>query len=378
MHSRPTPRDWLSSVLLAGLLGCQSTPPTRLDRALGVDIDAIFGSFTEETPGAAAMVIRDGVVVHARGYGLADREKKLVFTRETPVRLASVTKQFTCMAILKLAEQGKLSVGDPVRKHLPVLGRFGDGVTIRHLMHHTSGLPDYYAELGRRKDNPPSGDDDPLFTGVDAASLYKTWGTTTSPAGSKYAYSNPGYELLALIIEKASGLTLGEYLDRHVLAPSGMSTAVLRDRPERVIPGRAIGYRRTRGGGFKRHDHHWLNWMVGSGCLYASLDDFYYWDQALEHDRLVSAAAKAAAYTPARLNDGSSTGYGFGWRIAEHLGRRQVSHGGSWVGFRTHISRYPDDHVTIVVLSNLGQFDAGGCGRKIAAIVFAEPKTKDL
>jgi CubicO group peptidase (beta-lactamase class C family) len=118
--------------------------------------------------------------------------------------------------------------------------------------------------------------------------------------------------------------------------------------------------------------------MVGSGCLYASLDDFYYWDQALEHDRLVSAAAKAAAYTPARLNDGSSTGYGFGWRIAEHLGRRQVSHGGSWVGFRTHISRYPDDHVTIVVLSNLGQFDAGGCGRKIAAIVFAEPKTKDL
>ena len=366
----------LALCLTPPCFGGPARPPTRLDRRLGRRIDALAkkarGEMRRAAPGLAVMVVRDGVVVHAKGYGRAALKPARSITRATPFRLASVTKQFTCMAILKLAEEGKLSVDDAALDYVPSLARFGRGVTIRRLMQHTSGLPDYYAELGRRKYKVPSVDDDPLLTAADVSALYKGWGELSFAPGARYSYSNPGYEQLALVIQKVSGRSYGDYLRRALLAPAGMKTAVPRDRPERVIPRRAIGYRKGADGGYEELDDHRANWIVGAGCLYASLDDLYYWDRALREDRLVSSATKAQAFSPGTLEGGRSTGYGFGWWINEHCGRRRVEHGGVWVGFRTTIKRYPDDGVTVVVLANWAGAKPAGLADKIATDVFAD------
>jgi CubicO group peptidase (beta-lactamase class C family) len=366
------------TALVCGLLlvtGCQSiTPPTELDPDLGARIDTLLHESVGESaaPGIAVMVIRDGVVVFAEGYGLADLETGRPITRTTPFRLASVTKQFTCMAILRLAENGRLSLDDAASDYVPSLERFGRGVTIRHLMQHTSGLPEYYAELERLEYKLPSADNDPLLTAIDASKLFESWGEPLFKPGEQYAYSNPGYEQLALIIETASGQTFGEYLRDSILEPAVMRTAVVRDRPEVVIPERAVGYARSREGGYRELDDHPGNWIVGAGGLYASLDDFYFWDRALSEYTLVSEEMQAQAIQPVTLNDGKVSNYGFGWGIDEYEGRPRYSHGGSWVGFRTHIARYPADRVTIVVLSNLGATNTGRVARDVAELVFAD------
>jgi len=383
----------LAAFVLVMTVGCRSAPPTRPDRDLGHRIDALVEvergpSGGGPAPGMAVMVIRDGVVVHARGYGAANLEPARPITRATPFRLASVTKQFTCLAILELAEQGKLSIDDAAVDYVPSLARFGRGVTIRHLMQHTSGLPEYYDELARLEYQIPSADDDPLLTAIDASQLYEHWGEQVFEPGERYDYSNPGYEQLALIIEKVSGQTYGDYLREAVLTPAGMPTAMVRDRPDRAIPDRAIGYRPARKKdagadaaftqslepGYREFDDHPANWIVGAGCLYASLDDLYYWDRALTENRLVSESTKAQAFAPATLNDGSHTEYGFGWTVDQRHGRRRVSHGGAWVGFRTTIERYPDDGVTIVVLANWDRARPGRVAQQIAALVFADER----
>lgn len=365
------------AVILAVLsvVGCRSVmPPTELDLELGTRIDGAVGARVgEDAPGMAVMVIRDGVVVHTSGYGLADVESQRTITRTTPFRLASVTKQFTCMAILKLAEDGRLTLDDPALEHVPSLTRFGPGITIRHLMNHTSGLPEYYAELGRLKYEIPSADEDPLLTAADASKLFESWGEPRFAPGEDYLYSNPAYEQLGLIIEKVSGMSYGAYLKHAIFEPAGMTTAIARDRPEVVIPERAIGYVRTEAGEYRENDDHPGNWIVGAGGLYASLDDFYFWDRALAEDEIVSAATQEQSYVPAKLNDGKTRGYGLGWGLGiDSLGREYASHGGAWVGFRTHITRYREHGVTIVVLSNLANVNAGAIAQEVADLVFAD------
>ncbi len=359
-------------VLLVCSIGCRSIqPPTQPDEKLGQQIDAAVGQHVAdaEGPGIAAMVIRAGVVVHAKGYGIADLESKRPITRTVPFRLASVTKQFTCMAIMKLAEEGRLSIDDAAVDYLPTLARFGRGVTIRHLMHHTSGLPEYYAELERLQYQLPSADDDPLLTAVDASKVYESWGEPLFEPGVRFAYSNPGYEQLALIVEAVTGQSFGRYLRDAVLRPSGMLTATVRDRPEVTIAHRAVGYAPGEQGKFVENDDHPGNWIVGAGGLYASLDDLYFWDRALAHNSIVSHEMLNSAYTTATLTNGDATGYGYGWAVDEHNGHRRVSHGGAWVGFRTHISRYLDDDVTIVVLSNFASVRVGQVSNAIADLV---------
>ena len=180
----------LPLVLLLGLVGCAFAPPERPDPALSAQIDALVdpdGAFAE-SPGMAVLVLRDGAVVHAKGYGVADLETGAPITRSTPFRLASVSKAFTCFAILQLAQDGALSIEDPALKYLPELERFGPEVTIRHLMQHTSGLPEYYAYLGMRNFEIPSVDDDPVLTADDAAAIYKEWGNLIFLPGERYAY----------------------------------------------------------------------------------------------------------------------------------------------------------------------------------------------
>ena len=316
----------------------------------GAEVDALFAEYAGDgSPGAAVIVIREGSILHSAGYGLADLESGLPLSPTTPVRLGSLGKAFTAMAIVLLEEQGELSYDDPATRWVPELARF-EGITVRHLLNHTSGLPDYYGNPAMEEAATAPGRDT-WYANAEAVAIYETWGEPVFAPGERYEYSNPGYEVLALIVERASGAPLGPFLREHVFEPRGMSTAAVRDRPGAVLPGRAIGYSPdTASGSWTENDDHWGNWLVGAGGVYASLEDLYAWDQALwewsEDGRL------REVFMPASLNDGSVSEYGFGWGVSDHLGRPAVHHTGGWVGFRTAIVRFLDEKLTIAVLTN--------------------------
>ncbi len=343
-----------------------SEPPPE-DLARGVA--EVFSDFAVPgSPGAAVSVIRDGEVLLAEGFGLAQVEEGRPLDRTTPMRLGSVGKQFTSMAIMILAERGDLTLDDPVTRWVPELGRF-PGVTVRHLLTHTSGLPDYYDLPDEALAATAGSDDDPLLTNEDVVTIYESWGEPSFAPGERYEYSNPAYDVLALIVERLSGLSFGGFLAENVFGPLGMRSAAVRDRPETVIPGRAVGYRPGESEGtWTENDDHMANWLVGAGGVYATLDDLFLWDQALYTEDLVSRSALDLAFSPTTLNDGSVSEYGFGWNLSDVMGRSAVHHGGSWVGFRANIIRFVDDATTVIVLSNASA-SAGDLAREVAELV---------
>lgn len=310
-------------------------------------VDALFAVLNDGLqPGAAVMVIRDGEIVHQAGYGYANLEQQTPITADSAFRLASVSKQFTAMAVMVLAEDGSLSYDDPVSRYLPALAPY-DGVTIRQMLTHTSGLPEYYDVIDSSAGMPRN---------ADALALL---GTISEPAfapGERYEYSNPAYDMLAPLVESVSGKDFATFMRERVFGPAGMRSSLIFDHTEPAIPHRVTGYEPD-GAGFQLNDYDPLNHIVGSGGMYSTLNDFYRWDQVLYSERLVSRATLDEAFTPARLNNGKSTDYGFGWRIDDYKGQRRVRHGGSWVGFRTHIARYPDVGLSVVILSNRADLD---------------------
>jgi len=334
----------LFAVALAGT-GCGEKDDPQAARSQAVD--ALFATFDEGVqPGAAVLVVVDGKIVHEGGYGYADIAAERRITPETPFRLASVSKQFTTMAIMLLAEEGRLSYDDPLVDWLPALDGY-PGVTIRHLMQHLGGLPDYYDDVP---------DDSERLSNADVEVLLAERASPVFAPGERYEYSNPGYEMLANVIERASGMPFADFMRERVFRPAGMRGTLVHDHRWPTIPGRALGYAPD-GDGFVLEDASPLNGVVGSGSQFSPLLDFWHWDTALRGEGLVSREALEEAWTPGRTNDGEPTGYGFGWTIEEYADRRRVRHGGSWLGFRTHIARYPDDGLTIVILSNRSDFE---------------------
>ncbi len=358
----------LAGAMLVVLGACEAPPPSASSSR--AQVDSVFAAFTAAgSPGASVMVVRDAEVLHAAGYGLADLSDGAPLRRSTPVRLGSVSKAFTAMAVVILEERGDLDFDDPAVRWVPELARF-ERVTIRHLLNHTSGLPDYYGDspLGEMG---TSADRQGPLQNAEAIATYETWGEPPFPPGERYAYSNPGYEVLGLIVERVSGLTFAEFLQREIFTPLGMSTASVRYLPETVIPGRAIGYSPNEGdGGWRENDDHWGNWLMGAGGVYASLDDLYQWDQAL-HRWSAAGERTTQAFAPARLNDGSESDYGFGWNLSDRLDRRAVHHEGGWVGFRTSLIRFPEERLTVIVLSNASAA-AGDLADSTAAIFLRE------
>ncbi|HXV37830.1 MAG TPA: serine hydrolase, partial [Myxococcota bacterium] len=350
---------WCAAALLA-FVGCRTTP-TRAPSA----VEALLGaSRSARTPGAAILVAHDGVVLQRASYGMADLERGVAFQVDTASNLASVSKQFTAMAIMMLAEQGRLDYDDPITRLLPELARFGDAITIRHLLTHTSGLPDYYEVIAEI-----SGVERPLTR--HALDVYSQWGEPRFAPGERYEYSNPGYELLALIVERASGERFAEFIDERIFTPLGMASSVVYDEREPEIAKRAYGYR-AQPGGFALDDDDPLNYIFGSGSIYSTVDDLYRWDQALYTEKLVSRATIAEAFESAQLASGEPYPYGFGWQLDDHLARRRIAHSGGWVGFSSFIARYVDDRFTVIVLTNSAEGGAEGIADTIAALYLSE------
>jgi CubicO group peptidase (beta-lactamase class C family) len=354
--------------LLTLVLSCA---PAREEPAPPVDpgdaVDNLFAHFADgASPGVAVAVIRDGEIVHRAGYGLADLATGTPITPDTTFRLASVSKQLTGMAIMLLAEEGMLDYDDPVVQYLPELERFGSEITIRHLLHHTSGLPDYYDTLEAELE-------EDWITNQEAVEFFSQWGETLFPAGDRYEYSNPGYEMLAAIVERVSGKLFREFMDERIFQPLGMSNTTLFDQTEPEIANRAYGYTRE-GDEFSLDDEHVLNYLGGSGGIYTSVNDLYLWDQALYNEQLVSRSTLEKAFVPAVLGNGDEVPYGFGWRLgAEDFLGTQHYHSGGWLGFSAQMVRYPDRRFSVALLSNLEDFDGPGYARRITDFYFPTP-----
>ncbi len=303
-------------------------------------IDALMRAYDGDVPGASVLVIHDGQSLLRRGYGLADLEAGIAATPRTNYRLASVSKQFTAAAILLLAQDGALSIDDPVRRWLPGLPPAADAITLRHLLGHTSGLVDYEDVMpddvrGQLRD-------------ADVLRLLEGQDRTHFAPGSDYRYSNSGYALLALIVGAASGMDFATFLRERIFLPLGMRDTYAHQQGVDTVPHRAYGYSGI-DGRWRRTDQSPTSAVLGDGGIYSSIDDLAKWDAALYDDRLLSAASRALAFSPATATpEPDVPHYGFGWRINGDA----LWHSGESIGFRNVIIRWPKERLTVIVLSN--------------------------
>ena len=327
----------------------EPTPGTRHDVPVTypeepmpqTQIDRLMQAYEGDVPGASLLVLRDGEALVRRGYGRSDLEEGIEAGPGTNYRLASVSKQFTAAAILLLAQDGKLAIDDPVRKWLPSLPREAGAVTLRHLLTHTSGLQDYEDLMAEPYDGQI------LDAGVLA--LLENERRLHFPPGSVYRYSNSGYALLALVVERASGLAFPDFLRTRIFLPLGMHHSLAHVAGGADVPHRARGYSEV-AGEWQRTDQSSTSAVLGDGGIYSSVDDLARWDAALDDDRLLSDASRALAFGPQVEVAGAArpTHYGFGWRITGDT----VWHSGESIGFRNVIVRWPEQRLTVILLSN--------------------------
>jgi CubicO group peptidase (beta-lactamase class C family) len=302
-------------------------------------IDAIMRAYQGAVPGAAVLVLRDGVPIFRRGYGLADVELHVAASPDTNYRLASMTKQFTSAAILLLAEDGRLSLDDPLRKWLPALPDAANGITIHHLLTHTSGLIDY-------EDVIPD-ETTVQVHDADVLRLLESENRTYFAPGSNYRYSNSGYALLALVVGRASGTDFASFLRQRIFKPLQMHNTVAYEDGISTVANRAYGYSLL-DKKWTRTDQSLTSAVLGDGGIYSSIDDLAKWDAALYDNRLLRTESLRLAFTPATNTDDPGVRYGFGWRITGET----LWHSGETMGFRNVIVRYPKQHFTIIVLTN--------------------------
>lgn len=346
---------FLKCLVTAAAAG-ELVPAGAIDR-----IDAIVREgLAKQVASYSVAVVKDGRLVLARGYGYADLENSVPAVAETVYRLGSITKQFTAMAVLQLAEQGKLQLDDELTKYLPDYPLGERKVTIAQLLNHTSGIKSYTSRPGffrtARMDH----------THEQMLALFKDEPFDFEP-GARWLYNNSGYYLLGMVIEKASGQGYGEYLTEHIFQPLGMhATRYGHTRP--LIPHRAQGYKRVLGQ-IVNDDPISMTAPGAAGALVASVLDLVKWHQALEAGDLISSASYEAMYRPTTLADGKVQQYGFGWGLGELSGHKRLSHGGGINGFSTMIARYPDDRLAVIVLSNTAGAPAGGIEAQIARVM---------
>ena len=323
-----------------------------------VTVDDLFTAYSGPTvPGASVVVISDGRVVVRRAYGMADLEHHVAATPEANYRLASVSKQFTAMAVMLLAQDGKLRYDQSVHDFLPELPAAARSATVRHLLNHTSGLWDY-EELIPESRTAQLNDRDVLGFLASKDSLYFR-------AGTQYRYSNSGYVLLGIIVARVSGMSYPDFLRTHIFTPLGMGATVAHVEGADTIPRRAYGYS-PRGGAFVPTDQSVTSATLGDGGIYTNVDDMTRWDQALYGTELVDAATMELATTPPQLPAGAETEYGFGWFVDRYRGEKRWRHTGETSGFRNAILRFPGRRLTIIILTNRSSGEPQAIAERIA------------
>jgi CubicO group peptidase (beta-lactamase class C family) len=316
-------------------------------------------------PGVAVAIIKERQIVYCRGYGLANLEWEQPITPRTVFGLGSTTKPFTATAIMLLERQGKLHLDDSIQTYLPEYPTHGQHVTLTHLLTHTSGIPNFVTRPGFWEQHAH------VERSVDEViALFKDLPFDFEP-GTRYSYSNSGYVLLGHILERLLEMSYADVIQQLIFDPLGMTHSSYLS-PEPIIPYRASGYIRTKEG----YQHARFTTPAvkhAAGGLGSTLEDMILWDTALREERLLDHTMQERMYRPVRLADGRTENYGLGWEIGQYRQHHYICHAGGIPGFSAFFGRFPDDEVTIILLSNRGDFDAARLAREISHLVLDLP-----
>jgi CubicO group peptidase (beta-lactamase class C family) len=350
------------------------------DNSRAKQVDEVFAALDSKTfPGAAVLVINNGNNVYERGFGVMELRTLHLIGSSTNFRLASVTKQFTAMAIMLLVHDGKLRYDDKLTDVFPDFPEYGRTITIRNLLNHTSGLQDYEDLISGYDSDLP---DDQLRQIQDeqVLDLLKQQKTTKFAPGSKWAYSNSGYVVLGLVVQKASGISFADFLHDRIFKPLKMSNTVAYQKGKNEVANRAYGHSKV-GGAWKQTDQSTTSATLGDGGVYSSLDDLAKWDKALRDHTLLSKKEMQPALTPVKPAlgppeepDGKPAEYGFGWFLNSYKGRKRMWHYGESTGFRTTIQRFPDDGLAVVILCNRSDLVPADLALRVADIYLPAQK----
>ena len=324
-------------------------PAADSDSSTTQRVNAWFEHYNDgKQPGVAVLAISGADILFKEGYGYADIANDVRVNDDSLFRLASVSKQFTAAAILKLYQEGELDLDDPIVDYLPYMDAY-PGVTIRHLLVHTTGIPDYYDEIEPRGE---------LYTNEEIARYVGEMAAPVSEPGTSYDYSNSSYELLPLIIEEVTGDTFPEYMRDEIFAPAGMETARIIEPGEMEFPGKVVPYECADGTANPAARHH-LDGIPGSGGMFASLNDMYRWDQAFRNNTVLTAESKALMLTEAMTDSGEPLAYGLGIGVDEYKGHKRHDHSGGWIGTSTYMATFPGQDLSLYILTNCGTYDPG-------------------
>jgi CubicO group peptidase (beta-lactamase class C family) len=358
--------------LATGLALALFNPLATSAQVSSAQIDSIFASLkSNAAPGAAILVVHNGQPVFRRGYGVTDLHTLDPIDAQTNFRLASFTKQFTATCIMLLVHDGKLHYEDHLTDIFPEFPAYGKGITIRNLLNHTSGLPDYEDILAKQYPNTPDEKIPPILdAGVLKLLEQQTRGKF--PPGSRWEYSNSGYAILAMIVEKVSGKSFGQFLQERIFIALKMTSTLAYEKGKNEVLHRAYGHTKI-DGVWRETDQSPTSAVLGDGGIYSSLDDLAKWDRALRDHTLLSEPEMSLALTPVHPTDsppkfpeGQPVSYGFGWFLDPYRGHKRMWHYGETVGFRTVIERFPDGKLTIIVLANRADLDPQALALKIA------------
>jgi CubicO group peptidase (beta-lactamase class C family) len=349
-------------VFLPSYLFAQSLPDTTVRK-----IDSIFRAFKTGSPGCAVAVTKNGQVIFSKGYGMANLEYAVPIVPSTVFHIASESKQYVAFCMLLLEKQAKLSIDDDIRKYLDWVPDFGKKITIRHLIHHTSGLRDQWqllANAGWQLDD--------VITQEHVIKLVKKQKALNFDPGEEHMYCNTGYTLMAEIVKKVSGLSLREYTDKNIFQPLGMNDTHFHDNYQELVPYRAYSYSPAGSGKWR---HAVLSYsIVGATSLFTTVLDEAKWLRNYETGEVGGKELVEKMYQTGVLNDGRKLNYAFAIAIDKFKGWQQIGHGGGDAGFRTFACRYPEKGLGIVVFSNLGSVNPTGLARDVAGILIPDTR----
>lgn len=354
---------WGAACVCLSLTAVSITREGLLDvpgRTLGERLQATFAQFDGDRPGVAVGVFRNGTVLYAAGHGLADLERGIPIDPDTAFHIASVGKQITAVAVLMLVEEGKVRLDAPASKYLKEMRGWARQVTVRDLLQHTAGIPDTYQTLEDQGRTP---------TGTDALRLLARWKRLDFEPGTQFQYSDSGYDILGVLIERVSHTSYPRFLAERIFGPAGMTESFVYDKPHLQQARRALGYERGLGyWGLK--DDSPLNLLYGSGEVYSTVTDLARYDRTLFGYHLLRPASMAEMLKPTVLEDGTVVPYGFGWSLREdeRTGEPIYCHSGNWLGFTSFYLHYPKDGLAVVVLANSADVDSDFLASTAAAV----------
>jgi CubicO group peptidase (beta-lactamase class C family) len=351
-------RRLILAILLAGTLRAQ---PAESKQA---QTDRIFGAFNTHTPGCAVGVAYHGEVVLRSGYGMADLERNTPITADTVFESGSVAKQFTAAALLLLAQQGKISLDDPLRKYLPEIPDYGTPLTIRHVLSHVSGLREWrlvatFSGIGEGSY---------VLSNQDVLRMAAKQRAVNFTPGTAYSYTNTGFNIATILIERVlgNGKTFQDFTREAIFEPLHMTHTRWRDDFRAVVPNRALAYGPARGGGWVQETP--IENIIGAGGMLSTVGDWLLWNENFTHARVGGPELVKLQQTPATLSDGKTITYAKGLMVTTVDGVREVSHSGSTGGYRTWLGRYPDQAVSVAVMCNGAQANPTQLGRETARL----------